>query len=276
MILDKLLFINDYRFSDKMKEICFLGTSGSVATTERDNTSFILNCDDNLVLIDCPGAVIQKIKKLDFDPRRIEAILITHIHPDHVYGLPSFVHSLMLDECQICLYGSQTTVDFCMRLLDLFHLRDKKIKCRVKFISLKPEENFDLFPSLQCTSMKVPHDPSSLGFQFILEDEGKKIIYSGDTPPFAPLFKRAADVDFLIHDCSAPSRFFQEYPSLRTMHTDSLELGRLSQEVGVKNLIPCHFFGEIDFSISEIEEEIKRNYCGNLRIPKDFTRITIK
>jgi ribonuclease BN (tRNA processing enzyme) len=59
------------------------------------------------------------------------------------------------------------------------------------------------------------------------------------------------------------------------MHTDSLTLGRLAQSAGVKCLIPCHFFGEIDYSISEIEGEIREDYRGRLIVPTDFMTIPL-
>ena len=54
-----------------MFDIYFLGTAGSVANKDRDNTSFLVNHNDCLSLIDCPGSVIQKVKKLKFDPSNI-------------------------------------------------------------------------------------------------------------------------------------------------------------------------------------------------------------
>lgn len=258
-----------------MIEIYFLGTGGWVATVERDNTSFLIHNDGDLILVDCPGSVIQKIKKLNFDPCKISSVLITHIHPDHVYGLPSFVHSLMLEDIIINLYGSRGTIDFCRDFLDLFHLREEKLKCRVNFIPLKLDQGFSLAPSLHCIPLKIPHSPSSLAFHFRFEAKGKELIYSGDTPNHPPLFKMAAGTDVLIHECSAPLRYFQKYPSLYEMHTNSHELGQFSQQAGVKCLIPCHFFGNLDFPISEIEDEIKKNYGGKLIIPKDFEKITI-
>jgi hypothetical protein len=42
------------------------------------------------------------------------------------------------------------------------------------------------------------------------------------------------------------------------------------------HLIPCHFFGELDYSLGEIEKEIRENYGGKLTIPEDFSRIPIK
>ncbi len=258
-----------------MTEICFLGTGGAVATKERDNMSFLVDHDETLILVDCPGAVSQKIKKFNYDPRKVTSILVTHIHPDHIYGLPSFVHSLMLDKCLIRLFGSKEAVQFCQDLLDLYHLRDEKIKARIEFVSLNPGENFELKESLQCVPFKVPHSSSSLAFRFRFEEEKKELLYSGDTPLNPLLFKEASGIDYLIHDCSAPSRFFKKYPSLHTVHTHSLELGKLSQQAKVKCLIPCHFFGELEFPFSEIEDEIRKNYKGRLIIPEDFKKITL-
>jgi ribonuclease Z len=258
-----------------MIELCFLGTGGSVATAERDNTSFFIKKKDVLFLVDCPGGVFQKIKKFNVDPRLVSAILVTHIHPDHIYGLPSLVHSLMMDEGLIRLYGSAESVQLCKNLLDLFHLREKKVKMRIEFIVLDAGDSFELEKSVQSTSLKVSHSPSSLAFHFRFDEGEKDLLYSGDTPCDPSLFQYAAEKDYLIHDCSAPSRFFEEHPSLKTMHTHSLELGQYSQECRVQCLIPCHFFGELDFSNQDIEEEIRKNYTGKLIIPEDFERISL-
>jgi len=258
-----------------MIELSFLGTGGSVASEERDNTSLLIGLDQKIILVDCPGSLIQKIKRLSLDPLAVSAILVTHIHPDHIYGLPSFIHSLMLEEGLVHLFGSEETIRFCRRLLDLFELQEKEIKMKIDFVPLGDGQEFEIFPELIVTSFRVPHSLSSLAFHFLFEEEKKGLIYSGDTPPHPPLFKKAREIDYLIHDSSAPARFFKQYPSLMTMHTHSLELGKLSQEAGVKCLIPCHFFGEVEFPISEIEEEIRKNFKGRLIIPKDFEKIRL-
>jgi len=258
-----------------MIELYFLGTGGSVASEERDNTSFLIKQENGLFLVDCPGGIFQKIKKLKLEPRCITSLLVTHIHPDHIYGLPSLVHSLMLDEGSIRLYGSSESVLLCKNLLDLFHLREKKVKTRIDFVPLDAGESFELGNSIRCASLKVPHSPSSLAFHFRFNEEKKELVYSGDTPCDPSLFQFAAGMDYLVHDCSAPSRVFKDYPSLKAMHTHSLQLGQHSQRYGIKCLLPCHFFGELDFSVQEIEEEIRKNYTGKLIIPEDFERIPL-
>ena len=224
-----------------MTEICFLGTGGSVATVDKDNTSFLIKYNADVILIDCPGSIVQKAKKLDVEPASIRTLIVTHTHPDHVYGLPSLIHSLMLTECQIDLFGSEISVDFCRRFLDLFHLLDTKVKCRVRFFPLDTGREFSLADSIACSTQKVPHNESSLAFGFRFGPSGPFLFYSGDTPIHPPLFESVAGADYLIHDCSAPSRFFEQFPSLKTMHTNSLDLGKYAQEAAINCLIPCHF-----------------------------------
>jgi ribonuclease BN (tRNA processing enzyme) len=99
------------------------------------------------------------------------------------------------------------------------------------------------------------------------------VLYSGDTPLHPPFFELAAGTDTLIHDCSVPSRYFLEYPFMPRMHTNALELGRMAQQAEVKRLIPCHFFGELAYDISEISAEIRQHYSGELIIPQDLMRV---
>jgi len=257
-------------------ELFFLGTGGSVATLERDNTAFLLETKDALVMIDCPGSVVQKVKRAGRRPREIGAVLLSHVHPDHVYGLPSLVHSLMLEEIRIDVYASPEGTEFCARLLDLFALREERIRCRIRFQPVEDGRELGVVPGWRCTAFRVPHSPASLAFHFQSETRRVQWIYSGDTPVHPPLFRRARGTDWLIHDCSAPSRFFREYPSLREMHTDSLSLGRMAQEAGVKHLVPCHFFGEIEYPLEEIEKEIREHFRGDLILPRDFSRIVLE
>ena len=69
----------------------FLGTSGAVASAGRDNTSLVFEAGDAALLADCGGAAVQRLRRLGLDPLRLTHAVITHIHVDHSYGLPSLV-----------------------------------------------------------------------------------------------------------------------------------------------------------------------------------------
>jgi ribonuclease Z len=255
-----------------MNELFFLGTGGAIPQKNRKNTSLVLNIQGDLVLMDCPGDVFIKMKLLGLDPRRLSSIFITHIHPDHVYGLPALIHSLMLDKMSISLFGSEETVHFCEKLLSFFNLLGEHVKCRVHFKKIEPEVCFQIHTQVRACPIKIPHHSSSLGVCLEFANTGWNLLFSGDTPVHLPLFKNCGRPDLLIHDCSAPSRFFEKFPSLAQMHTHSLDLGKIAQQAGVKCLIPIHFFGELEYSMEEVEEEITRNYTHRLIIPKDLEK----
>ncbi len=251
--------------------IIFLGTGGAVPTAHRDNTSFLIESSGRLILVDSPGSLTQKILKAGCSPRQVSAVFLSHIHADHVYGLPSFIHSLMLENQTVLLFGSEETISFCLQLLDLFNLRKEKILCRVEPRVLHPEIRSEIFPGLAVTGFIVPHHSSSLAFLF--ETQERKILYSGDTPVYPPLFEIASRADILVHDCSVPFRYFELLPFLKSRHSNSLELGKTARAYGVKYLVPCHFFSDLDFSMEEIEAEIRENYEGQLFLPSDFSEL---
>ena len=57
-----------------MTKLIFLGTSSSIPTKTRDNTSFVFSQKKLKLLIDCPGSIIQKLIKADIDFRKLQNI----------------------------------------------------------------------------------------------------------------------------------------------------------------------------------------------------------
>lgn len=265
-----------YEKDRALTEIVFLGTSGYVPTPERDNASFVLTAGETSILIDCPGSPLRKLAAAEVKPLDVGSVFVTHVHADHVYGLPSLVHGLMLREHVFRLFGSVETVDFCRRLLDLFGLREPKYRTRVEFVVLAPGERRDVGQDIDVTAWSVPHQPSSLAFAFRVGPGAKRVVFSGDTPIHPALFEAARGADALVHDCGAPARFFEKYPVLKSVHSSALDLGEWSEKAGIRLLVPVHFLTELDFEVGEMETEIRAHFSGRLFMPSDMDRVVVE
>ncbi len=77
-------------------ELLFLGTGAGIPAKLRNVTSMALKLLDergSVWLFDCGEATQHQILHTSLKPRRIEKIFITHLHGDHIYGLPGLLSS---------------------------------------------------------------------------------------------------------------------------------------------------------------------------------------
>ena len=77
-----------------MAEICLLGTGGMLPLPERFLTSLYAEYNGKAILIDCGEGTQVAAAKHGLKISRIEVILITHCHADHVTGLPGLLLSI--------------------------------------------------------------------------------------------------------------------------------------------------------------------------------------
>jgi len=252
-------------------KVIFLGTGAAVASEKRDNTSLLLIVDKEVFLIDCPGSPVYKLTKIGFSFRKINRIILTHSHPDHIYGLPSLVHSQYKLKNKVLIFAHKEAISIVKSLVKIHRLEDRNKFPQLIYEEISPNLNKPFYRSenFSIYAFRVEHYSDSLGFKFLFKN-GKSLIFTGDTAYSKEILKISKNADYLIHDCFSPSRFFKIYKELRREHTNSLSLGKLASQANVKILIPIHFCTELNFSFKEIIGEIRNNFKGRIFIPTDF------
>ncbi|MEA3507210.1 MAG: ribonuclease Z [Elusimicrobiota bacterium] len=246
-------------------QIKFLGTGAAVATARRDNTSVLAVCGSKKILLDCPGSVVPKLAELNVDFRDINAVFISHFHPDHVYGLPSLIHSLKPGGIFPDIFVPEKLLGRTTDMLKIFNLGST-----AKIIPVKAGDKMEKF---NLSFFKTPHTKASLGAK--IETKERTLVYTSDTGPLgggAAIFRNA---DALIHDCYALSKFKKEIDELDKTHSSALSVGRIAAASGVKKLFCVHFSGEVDFSEESIIKEVRKNYPGEVIIPRDLDSYSI-
>jgi ribonuclease Z len=91
-------------------ELIFLGTGAGVPSKERNVTSIALSLlqeINHVWLFDCGEATQHQILHTSIKPRKINKIFITHLHGDHIFGLPGLLSSRSFQggNTELTIYG---------------------------------------------------------------------------------------------------------------------------------------------------------------------------
>ncbi len=76
-------------------ELTILGTSSSQPAFGRYPSCQILQCGSDIYMIDCGEGSQMQLSNYHIKRSKIKAIFISHLHGDHIYGLPGVVTSFM-------------------------------------------------------------------------------------------------------------------------------------------------------------------------------------
>jgi len=149
-------------------KIIFLGTGSSIPTKTRNHVSIWLSYKDENILIDCGEGTQRQIRISNLNPCKITRLLLTHLHGDHVFGIPGLIHTLSLNNYTktLYIYGPQGTKNFIKKILELFTEKEK-IKTEIKEVNGKFLETEDF----KISAIRLEHNTPCNGY--IFEEKNK-------------------------------------------------------------------------------------------------------
>lgn len=77
-----------------MLDVCLLGTSGMMPLPRRALTALMTRFNGSSLLIDCGEGTQVSIREKGWSMHGIDTICITHVHGDHISGLPGLLLSM--------------------------------------------------------------------------------------------------------------------------------------------------------------------------------------
>ena len=124
--------------------ITFLGTGNAIPTPKRSHTAILLQYKNENILIDCGEGAQRQFKIAEISPSKLTKILLTHLHGDHILGLPGLFQTLKMSEYNRALeiFGPKNTNQHIAQLKELFKL---KIETNTKEVSAKFFENEEFY-----------------------------------------------------------------------------------------------------------------------------------
>ena len=152
-------------------ELFFLGTGAGMPSKERNVSALalLLQQERNAVwLFDCGEATQHQILKTKIKPSKIEKIFISHLHGDHIFGLPGLLSSRSFQggESTIEVYGPSGIKDYLAACLGVSktHLKYQLVVHEVGAGMIFADEQFSV------EAFQLEHGVTSFGYRIVEAD----------------------------------------------------------------------------------------------------------
>jgi len=190
-------------------KIRFLGTSFGAPQKERCQQSILLECGDDIYIFDAGAPVIDRLLAYGYNPNRIKAIFISHLHGDHMNGLHDILNLSEYFKIKSPIYlPEQRGIDFFTDSALLLHA---KISPLLSF-SLISEGEFYQDENISVSAIPTAHMEKSErpSFAFWAKEGKKSVCITGDLHPTLKDFPKIA-ADQLITECAhfSPEALFE-------------------------------------------------------------------
>lgn len=226
-----------------------LGAGTALPDRERDNTFLVWDSPAGSVLIDCGGRAYQQLLRADIDPQTITSLILTHNHPDHIYGLPAFVFHLWLAEYQgtLDIYANPPTLRTAQALCDALDLQQNGHMCPVRWHTLPDDPDTTILTTAhyRISTAPVQHSRPTHAVKIVDLDTQHTLVYSSDTRPCDELRQFARGAHTLFHEATTAE------PKPEQGHTTPRQAGQIAGECGVERLVLIHYSAEYTLPANE-------------------------
>jgi len=203
-------------------------------------SGYLVEQDDFALLLDCGHGVHSELRRVR---ERVDAVVLSHMHPDHFFGLVPFAYALTIaaratrrGRPKLLLPpGGRELLSSLEQLLAIGGLLEEAFTIE----SYEPESPLVLGP-LALAFAVVPHFVPT--WAIAVEHQGRRLVYGADCGVGDELvaFASGADLALLESTLAAP------HPEGSRFHLSAREAGEHARAAGAARLLLTHFSDELD------------------------------
>ena len=163
---------------------------------------------DRRIILDFPPTAVTQLHRLNYDLTAIDILFISHLHADHMFGLPFFLLEYCIRyqrEEPVYIIGPPSLENVTHTLCELAwpNMRKKGLRPRVPVVFLEVEEGTHRIADLEFDAIPMRHfNLEAFAYRFAYE--GRTFAYSGDTGECEQLNRLMKDADVVILEMTHP------------------------------------------------------------------------
>lgn len=273
-------------------KVTLLGTGGPLPSLERFGPSTLVEAGGQTFLIDAGRGALQRLAQAEVPWRNVNGVLLTHLHSDHVVGLPDLWLTGWLvrpgRNRPLTVWGPRGTSSMLAHLRDAFafdiQLRQSDDGASPAGVQISSVEVSDgiVYDSggVRITAFSVDHAPVEPAFGYRIDYAGRSVVVSGDTRLSENLIRHATGADLLIHEVASLESFVrvgvpeERARSVIARHVTPEQAGHVFARTRPRLAVYSHII-HATATDDDLIPGTRREYLGRLEVGVDLMVITV-
>lgn len=185
-------------------QVTILGCGSAMPTTYRNPTSQLIEVNNKLFMIDCGEGTQLQMRKYKARMSKLHSIFISHLHGDHVFGLPGLLStlSLMGHTGEINIYAHKELEYFLTSFMKYY---GTQLNYKINHFHLDSKNNSVIYEnkSIEISSFPLKHRVDTNGF--VIAEKDAPLHMKGDMIdfyriPFSKIKEIKDGADFITED----------------------------------------------------------------------------
>lgn len=226
-----------------------MGTASAMPISDRNPSAQVLCAEGRFFLVDCGEGTQQQLRRAGVSFLKIEAVFISHIHGDHVFGLFGLISSMAMygRSSDLYVYGPQA-LGSVLKFHESFFGDGMGFKLVFKAVKCSSPELIHSSRHLTVSAFPLNHKIECYGYRFDgIASERHPLppsyAYCSDTAPMPQLAGWLAGVDTLYHEATYPLELAQKAELHH--HSTTADAARCALDAGVSRLLIGHYSSRI-------------------------------
>lgn len=250
--------------------VTILGSGAALPTGNRHCSAQMLNINGFRFLLDCAEGTQDRVRYYRLRLQSIAAVVISHLHGDHFFGLPGLLSTMHLcgrtePVTIVAPAGARQVVE------TTFSLTGNHVDFPIEWVEMNFAEGMHrVFANSRCTIDAFPlvHSVPTYGFRITEVPRGVVVprvyAYCCDTAYTEDILPHIADADLLCLECT----FANELAELAATrcHLTAGQAGRLAALAGARQLMLSHIsarYREPDVLLEQAHSEFENCFIAS-------------
>jgi len=247
-------------------KLIVLGSGTCVPSAQRCSPGYYLETEDASILIDCGSGVLRQLDRAERAFSSLDAVFITHAHPDHIADLLPLIHALLATpgltiKKPVPVFGPPEVGAFIEACIFSLMRRTKALPIEFHEAGDKIDIK-DIF----VFSSRTMHSENSFAYRF--EQGERSVVITGDSDYDRSLVEFSMKATLLVADCSFPDE------EKVAGHMVPRECSLLAKEAGVRTLILSHIYPS-HYPETERVKECRKVYDGTVVLAEDLMEFDV-